>query len=178
MVAFFDKDDIPGRNTFTPKEVYMPLDEELFCSGIVLYNSQPVGVIVAKSQETAELAAEMVEITYKKSRETPLYTVRDILRANAKNKIIKETSTTPKRKGDISTKSYAPKLHIWCFLGNDVKHVVKGSFDIGWQYHFNMETQYCGAVPTEDGLDMYAATQWMDLTQASASVVLNIPAHK
>lgn len=62
--------------------------------------------------------------------------------------------------------------------GNDVKHVIKGTFDVSWQYHFSMETQYCSVVPTEDGFDMYPATQWMDLAQYAASVLLNIPSHK
>lgn len=41
-----------------------------------------------------------------------------------------------------------------------------------------METQYCSVIPTEDGLDMYPSTQWMDINQAAAAAALNIPANK
>lgn len=65
----------------------------------MLYYSQPIGVIVAKSQKIADKAAEMVEITYEMSKIKPLLTVRDILKANAKDRIIHERTITPKRKG-------------------------------------------------------------------------------
>lgn len=63
-------------------------------------------------------------------------------------------------------------------LGNDVKHVVKGTFDISWQYHYTMETQCCVVIPTEDGLDMYPSTQTMTSAQVGAAKALKIPANK
>jgi len=56
--------------------------------------------------------------------------------------------------------------------------VIKGSFDIGFQYHYTMETQSCVCIPTEDGMDVYPSSQWMDLTQIGISQVLNIPEHR
>lgn len=41
--------------------------EELFCSGTVLYNGQPVGIIVAETFEVAHLAATLVDIQYDKN---------------------------------------------------------------------------------------------------------------
>lgn len=41
-----------------------------------------------------------------------------------------------------------------------------------------METQTCLVVPTEDGYDMYPATQFIHNTQAAAAVVCNLPANK
>lgn len=102
VVAFLDKDDIPGRNTFIPKEeIIVRTDEELFCSGTVLYHSQPIGIIVAKTPEIAEVAAEMVEVTYADGKEQPLYTIRQVLKANAKDKIVHEQTINPKAKGKI-----------------------------------------------------------------------------
>ena len=57
-------------------------------------------------------------------------------------------------------------------------HVIKGSFDIGSQYHYTMETQSCVCVPVEDGMDVYPATQWMDLNQRAISQVLNVPENR
>nr|CAD7197904.1 unnamed protein product [Timema douglasi] len=60
----------------------------------------------------------------------------------------------------------------------DVKYVIKGSFDLGSQYHYTMETQTCLCVPIEDGMDVYPATQWMDLVQVAISEALNIPENR
>jgi hypothetical protein len=59
-----------------------------------------------------------------------------------------------------------------------VTHVIKGSFDIGSQYHFTMETQQCVCVPTEDGMDVYPSSQWMDLTQAGIAQALAVPENR
>lgn len=176
VVAYYDKNDIPGKNTFTPKEMFFPAEEELFCDGTVKYYSQPVGVIVATSQELADKACELVEVTYDHSTDKPLLTVREILSAGAKDRIVAEQEIKPTSKG-IYFVVYLKQFKTFV-LGNDVKHIIKGSFDIGSQYHFHMETQCCLAVPTEDGFDMYPATQWLDVVQNAASAVLNIPAHK
>lgn len=63
------------------------MEEELFCSGIVKYHSQPVGIIVAKSHEIAEKAADLVEITYNEGKEKPVFTLQDILKRNLNQKI-------------------------------------------------------------------------------------------
>ena len=58
------------------------------------------------------------------------------------------------------------------------EHVIKGSFDIGSQYHYTMETQSCVCVPVEDGMDVYPATQWMDLAQRAICQALNVPENR
>lgn len=143
-----------------PKEEGFTVDEEIFCSGKVQYYFQPIGVIVAKTHEIAVTTADLVQITYKTAEQKPLLTVREILKANAKDKIVHEQTITPTRKG------------------TDIRKIIKGTFDIYGQYHFNMETQYCSVIPTEDGLDMYPSTQWMDINQAATAAALNISANK
>lgn len=56
-----------------------------------------------------------------------------------------------------------------------MKHVIKGSWNVKQQYHFHMEVQCCQVIPKEDSIDVYAATQWMDITQISIANVLKIP---
>ncbi|XP_055703921.1 aldehyde oxidase 3-like [Phlebotomus papatasi] len=51
---------------------------------------------------------------------------------------------------------------------------VQGFFVCGPQYHYHMETQTTLAVPTEDGMDIYASTQWIDVTQRVVAQVLAV----
>jgi len=57
---------------------------------------------------------------------------------------------------------------------SDPAHVVKGEFRSGSQFHFPMETQTCICVPKEDSMDVYSATQWMDLTQSAVAASLGV----
>ncbi|EFA11446.2 uncharacterized protein LOC656938 [Tribolium castaneum] len=159
VVAFFSSDDIPGRNNFTPKEtnsLFFSVEEEIFCSGLVQYYNQPVGLVVATSQELAENAASLVRVTYNAGK-APLLTIQDVVKAK------KESLDT-----EIGPKS----------RGKDITHVLKGRSELSCQYHYHMETQCCSVVPTEDGLDMYPSSQWLDLSQTSAATTLNIPINK
>lgn len=53
---------------------------------------------------------------------------------------------------------------------------IKGTFSMGSQYHFSMETQTTICLPTENGgVDVYASTYWMDFTQMAIARCLNIP---
>ena len=62
--------------------------------------------------------------------------------------------------------------------GQNVKHSIDGTYECSSQYHFSMETQVCVCIPSEDGMDVYAATQWMDLVQTSIATVLNVPVNR
>ncbi|XP_074037336.1 xanthine dehydrogenase/oxidase isoform X2 [Leptinotarsa decemlineata] len=164
VIAFFDKNDIPGKNTFTPFEAGLfathPVEEELFCDGIIKYYSQPVGIIVATSREIAEKAADLVAVTYEKGKEKPYFNIRQVLEDNATDRIIQDIIKEPERTGD------------------NIVHTIQGKCDVNWQFHFHTETQYCNAVYKEDTLDLYPTTQWLDLSQSAAAAILNIPANR
>ncbi|CAG0914560.1 unnamed protein product [Notodromas monacha] len=52
---------------------------------------------------------------------------------------------------------------------------IVGEMEFGSQHHFYLETQVCVCRPTEDGIDVFAATQWIDKVQLAVSSILNIP---
>ncbi|KAG5869882.1 hypothetical protein JTB14_025532, partial [Gonioctena quinquepunctata] len=164
VVAYYDKKDVPGKNTYTPLEASLfatnPVEEELFCEGVVQYHSQPIGIIVATSWELAEKASDMVKVTYEAGEEKPYFSIREVLEDNVTDRIKQDMIHEAENKGE------------------DIVHVVKGKFDVNWQYHFHIETQCCNAFYKEDTLDLYPGSQWMDLSQNAAAAILNIPASR
>ncbi|KAK4872289.1 hypothetical protein RN001_016413 [Aquatica leii] len=161
VVAFYDKNDIPGENSFTPlEEIMFSVPEEIFCSGVVKYYYQPLGIVVAKTQESAEKSANLVHVTYTSGTQKPLCTIREILNEKGVNGVTFERSHTATHKGD------------------DVKHVIKGKLDAGPQYHYSMETQCCFVIPDEDGLTLFPATQCTSMVQTAVAKALNLPLNK
>lgn len=59
--------------------------------------------------------------------------------------------------------------------GRDIAHVIKGTYNMGAQYHFTMETQSCHCAPTSRGLRLRSATQWTDLVQIAVAQMLGLP---
>ncbi|KAG5888275.1 hypothetical protein JTB14_025195 [Gonioctena quinquepunctata] len=158
VVAFFSASDIPGTNTFMSSlEAEL---EELFCSGTVQYYNQAIGMIVADTHANATAATAKVKVTYTVSSTTPLVTTKAVLDANDTDRIATVSTVTA-----TST-------------GTDITHTIKGTFELGPQYHYHMEVQCTSVVPTEDGLELYPATQNMDRTQQAVAEALNIPRQK
>lgn len=63
--AFYSAKDISGNNNFMNMKVPWSVEpEEFLCSGLVLYNGQPAGIILADTFEKANLAASRVKIEY------------------------------------------------------------------------------------------------------------------
>lgn len=62
--------------------------------------------------------------------------------------------------------------------GLNVSHIITGNFEMGSQYHYTMETQTCVCIPNEDGMDIYSASQWIDIVQCAVALVLNVPQNK
>ncbi|KAF7271079.1 hypothetical protein GWI33_016039 [Rhynchophorus ferrugineus] len=160
VVAFFSAKDIPGANSFTLRNSLQYVVEEVFCDKKVKYYSQPVGVIVALSHDIAIKAASLVKVSTTPPSTKPLFTIRDVLKAQDKSRIKHNTTFVPRGKG------------------KDVKKVIKGETYVGGQYHFHMETHICVVVPTEDGLNVFPSTQWMDHIQGVIAQVLNMPSQK
>lgn len=139
----------------------MIVEEEILCSSKVIFYGQPAGIIVADREKTALKASKLVKINYKSiNNNKPLLTVDDVLNSNEKARIINNQTIEPTD------------------IGNDVKKVVKGELKMADQYHFYIEPQTCIAKPTDDGMEVYSATQWLDLTNIAVAQTLNVPVNR
>lgn len=162
VIAFFSAKDIPGKNSFTVKGMLGIVDEEeIFVEKYVKYYNQPLGVIVAESNAIANKATSKVKIMYTRSDYKVVSTMSEVLADKNKHKhrIINMT-----RFGEYLEASGGKEI--------------SGIFDMGSQYHFTMEPQTTVCIPDEDGMKVYAATQWMDLTQKTISAMLNLQQNK
>lgn len=158
VLKFITAKDIPGQNNCYPPVAPTYLPEEVLCSGDVLYAGQALGIIVAVDEDTANRAAKQVQVTYT-DQKPPILSIEDA---------IKQGSYFPNpgkevKKGDAQTA-----------ISNSPKQIT-GSISSGRQQHFQMETQISICRPTEDGMDVEASTQWLDLTQQSTAMVLGVP---
>lgn len=129
-------------------------NEEVFSSGEIKYFNQPIGVIAAKTKYIAKKLAKMVDVKY----------------TNIKMPVIdvKQAKKNPKRNslfGKIDAKS----------KGTDIEKVIKSSHTVRSQMHVTMETIACITRPTEDCIEVFTTTQWMDAAQSMISRALNIP---
>jgi len=121
----------------------------------------PVGLIIADTREIAFKAVKKVKVTYDNVKK-PILTIADALKKAEEEGKLQECFLERKGKS-VSRSVGAPK------------HTIKGEVETGGQYHFSMETQITLCAPTEDGMDVFSATQWMDLTQAVVASTLGIP---
>ncbi|KAK3789287.1 hypothetical protein RRG08_001677 [Elysia crispata] len=135
-----------------------PLAPRLFASKEVLYNGEPLGMILAETPALAKEAIQKVKVTYSEIR-SPILTIEDSLAQN--KEFVNRRKTNVVGNPDDAWKS--------------VDQIVEGTVSMGSQYHFYMETQVCLAVPSEDGIDLYASTQNSDNCQAAASHVIDQP---
>lgn len=62
--------------------------------------------------------------------------------------------------------------------GKDIVKVIKGENTIFGQYHFCIETLVSITYPTEEGLKIYASTQWLNCIQLAVSKMLKIPQNR
>lgn len=134
---------------------------QIFVTDHVRYAGAAVGLIVAETREIALKAVEKVKVSYD-SIKKPILTIAEAL-AKAEEENTMEEVFLPK-KGESIVKA----------TGNS-KHKVKGEMEILAQYHFQMETQTTFCIPIEDGMKVFAATQWMDLVQATIAGMLQMP---
>jgi xanthine dehydrogenase/oxidase len=163
VVAFYSAKDIPGENTFTPLTIpFMAAKEEILCSGKVQFYGQPAGIIVADREKTANKAAKVVKINYSfVNNAKPLLTIDDVMKSAEKSTRV------------VINKTVEPSD-----TGKNVRSIIQGEYKMDSQYHYYMEPQTTVAKLTEDGMEVYSATQWLDLTNVAIAECLKIPVNR
>jgi len=120
----------------------------IFATDSVGYNGQPIGLILADTQQHANEAVQYVKVTYK-NIQTPVLTIQDAIDKSSYWDIPPSAYGSPVESGNINIG----------FAQSD--YVVTGSTSVGSQYHFHLETQSCSVCPEDDGTyTVYSATQW------------------
>ena len=158
VIAFYTYKDIPGLNSFTPADFgFTSTNEEVLSEGTIRYHCQPIGIIVAETQNLADRASRLVKVKYSNVTKP----VTDI-------NVAKEDPT----RNTIFTAIDATAT------GNDIHETFSGSNILGPQYHFPMETMVCVAKPTDEGLEVHMPTQWLDGPHTMIARALNLDLNK
>lgn len=136
--------------------------EEILCAKQVKFYGQPAAIIIADREKTANKAAKLVKIQYATvSKNRPLLNIDEVLKSPEKSKRVRSDQIVEPTE-----------------TGNDVKTVITGQIKMEDQYHYYMEPQTCVVRPTEDGMEVFSSTQWLDLTNVAIAQSLKIPVNR
>jgi xanthine dehydrogenase/oxidase len=138
-------------------------DEECFATKRVTCVGQVIGLVVAETEQAAELAAHMVKVEYADVKDATI--IHSIDQA-------------------IEYKSFHGDAHV--IVDGDIEkgfaecdRVIEGKLNIGAQEHFYLETNACIVTPKENGeFHIIASTQNPTKTQEFAAHAVGIPAAK
>jgi xanthine dehydrogenase large subunit len=152
VIALTSK-DIPGHNLFGP----IIRDEHLLVDEVADFLGDPVVLIAANSREALRLARKAVRMHVEPL--PPIFTIDEAIAAGQ--------FIGPKR--TIATGNPEAALA-------SAEHVLEGSFEIGGQEHFYLESQAARAVPGEDGcVVIESSTQHPTETQSLVAEILGVP---
>ncbi|XP_073848046.1 uncharacterized protein [Musca autumnalis] len=168
IAVFTAKDVPPGGNRISIKDNFFFMeDEQLFLDGEIRYYGQPVGIVVAETNALANRAAGMVQLTYEGGSKEVFSTLKEVLNAGTASDRIRHEIKSESSEAGTSKDTQKANVDPFDVCG-------KGELDMGLQYHFFMEPHTTVAVPTEGGLQLYSATQFMDLTQDIVAKMLGL----
>lgn len=156
VVCVLTHRDIPGNCNIGA----VVQNEPVFASDEVMYQGQPIALVVATSKSIARRAAALVAVSI-----DLLDVVTCPREAAAQGHVFAPARTFSK--GDVHT--------AWA----DCSTVVAGQVDLGGQEHVYLETHRARAIPAEDGqIRLYVSTQSPSAVQRSVASVLGMPLHK
>ncbi|CAG5117383.1 unnamed protein product [Candidula unifasciata] len=160
VVAFIQASDIPagGVNNWRPYGIFGDFKEELLSTGTILYAGQPIGIVVADLQTTADTAAALVKVTYK-NVQIPIVDIQTA---------IKQKSFFPNPPPPVVSGNAAAAI-----AASPKK--ISGSVGCGSQYQFHLEPQLTICTPTDvGGMKVKTTTQWIDGSLESVAQVLGL----
>uniref|UniRef100_A0A8D8U4Z5 Xanthine dehydrogenase n=2 Tax=Cacopsylla melanoneura TaxID=428564 RepID=A0A8D8U4Z5_9HEMI len=149
--SFITAKDIPGKNIM----VELNEAEKIFAEDEVQYAGQFIGAIIADNIQTATEAIELIKVTYSELKK-PQISLR---------KIVESGNTSRVKKGAEITATTVKPPGV---------HKFKGTVELGGQYYYTMEPQTALCVPSEDGVDVFAASQWVTLVQEMVAGAINL----
>ncbi|EFX65041.1 hypothetical protein DAPPUDRAFT_303976 [Daphnia pulex] len=159
--GFFSAKDIAsGRNVFGP----IVHDEEVFASKRVTCCGQVIACVVADNLALAQRASRLVRVTYSPSDGPAIFTIQDAIKHNS----FYQGHSREIIQGDVEAGF------------RNAQHVLEGTFEMGGQEHFYLETQSVLVVPKgEDGeMDITSSTQNPSEVQQVVAEVLGLPANR
>ncbi|MEW5318751.1 MAG: hypothetical protein WDW38_009946 [Sanguina aurantia] len=156
VVGYYCAKDVPGSNIIGP----VIFDEEVFATEIVTCVGQVIGVLVADNEVIARRASKLVAIEYE---DLPaVMSCEEAIAAGSYHEYDGKIEC-----GDVDTAMAA------------CDHVIEGTYKVGGQEHFYLETQVCCVIPGEhDELTLFSSTQAPAKHQKYVAGVLGLPDHK
>mmetsp|Transcript_2561 Transcript_2561/g.9741 ORF Transcript_2561/g.9741 Transcript_2561/m.9741 type:complete len:1382 (-) Transcript_2561:564-4709(-) len=162
VVDFVSAKDVRGENRWAPGGV---LDEEVFISQNVTSVGQIVGLIIAKTQRDAKLAAQHVKVKYEEKTEEAIFAIKEAIERNS---FMGEPHVI--EMGNVKEAFENPR---------DDLVLVEGEHFVGGQEHFYLEPQSSIAIPQEnDEMTVFSSTQALNKTQHVCADILGVPMHK
>ncbi|MDB5208902.1 MAG: molybdopterin-dependent oxidoreductase [Flavisolibacter sp.] len=156
IVRIFSAKDIPGQNEIGG----IIADEPLLAEYKVLFQGQPILLIVAETEDAAEEAIKNIIIEIE-----PLPVVIDPREAFRQGQLLCKSRTF--QKGNIAT------------AFTTCKYIFEGTAETGGQEHLYLETQGAYAYPVEgDSLRLFSSTQGLRHVQETVAHVLGIGMNK
>ncbi|TVR43650.1 MAG: xanthine dehydrogenase [Bacteroidia bacterium] len=156
VAAVLTAADIPGENQIGG---IIP-DEQLFADKEVVFNGQPMALVVARDEHTARKACKKIVADIE-----PLEAVTDAREAQKRGMLLVPPSTF--QTGDIRK--------AWSLCS----HIIEGQAESGGQEHLYIETQGAYAYLMENGnVKIRSSTQGPTHVQKACAGVLGIPMHK
>ncbi len=153
VVMVMQAADLPFANDVSPSAH----DEPMLATGTVHYVGQPIFMVVAESHLAARKAAKLGKISY--NERPALLTVDQALAANSRF----EAGPVVWTKGDAASAiAAAPR-------------VIEGTFDMGGQEHFYLESQAALALPQEGGMIIQSSTQHPTEIQHKVAEAIGMP---
>ncbi|CAL4919463.1 unnamed protein product [Urochloa decumbens] len=166
VIRVITAEDIPRGGQNVGSSFPMLGDEALFADQIAEFAGQNIGVVIAKTQRYAYMAAKQAVIEYStENLQPPILTIEDANQHSSYFQTPPFLATKPV--GDYNQGMSEADHKI---LSAEVK--------LESQYYFYMETQVALAIPDEDNcITIYSSAQLLEITQNVVARCLGIPSH-